>query len=126
MYVLVVDDNPLMRELAQRFIEHLGYAVQVASCASEAITLATAAAPSLALVDVRLPDQDGPLLLAMLRQLPGCQRLPAVAMSGVDEVDLRRLTPLDDTLLLSKPIDLDTLREIVERHMGPAGRAIEA
>jgi two-component system, cell cycle response regulator DivK len=122
MHVLVVDDNPLMRELTQRFLEHLGYPVQTAETAAQALALAQAEAPALAIVDVRLPDFDGPTLLGQLRALPGCAALPAIAMSGADEVDLRRLVggQLDErTALMTKPLELDTLHMLVMRQIGP-------
>jgi CheY-like chemotaxis protein len=121
MYVLVVDDNPLMRELTQRFLEHLGYRARTAETAAEALRLAQAESPALALVDVRLPDQDGPDLLAALRRLPGCDRLPAIAMSGADEADLRSVGRKlgEPTVLMTKPLELDTLHELVVRHIGP-------
>jgi two-component system, cell cycle response regulator DivK len=119
MYVLVVDDNPLMRELAQRFLELLGYNVQVAETAHDALQAAQAAAPSLAIVDVRLPDQEGPDLVLALRALPGCAALPAIAMSGADEADLRRLGTHVNTVFVTKPLELDVLRALVEEQIGP-------
>lgn len=118
MYVLVVDDNPLMRELIERFLTQLGYQVQAAASAAEALQLAAANPPTLALVDIHLPDQQGDELLVALRELAGCSELHAVAMSGADEADLRRLGTQPQTTLLTKPIELDLLQTIVAQHLG--------
>jgi CheY-like chemotaxis protein len=118
MDILLVDDNPLMQQLMARFLGDLGYHILVASRADEAIALARTQAPALFLLDMHLPDLDGPDALRALRKLPGCAATPAIAMSGLDEAAIQPATLADFVAYLSKPIDLDLLEATLAQHMG--------
>jgi CheY-like chemotaxis protein len=118
MDILLVDDNPLMQQLLVRFLGDLGYNVVVAGRADEALGLARTQAPALFLLDMRLPDLDGPDALKALRALPGCAATPAIAMSGLDESAIRPTTLEGFVAYLSKPIDLDLLEATVALHTG--------
>jgi two-component system NtrC family response regulator len=116
--ILLVDDNPLMQQLIARFLGELGYQVGVAGRADEAVALARSIAPHLFLIDMHLPDLDGPEALLALRAIPGCAGMPAIAISGMDEDDARHVVTDDFVEYLTKPIDLDVLQATVERHIG--------
>jgi len=116
--ILLVDDNPLMQQLIARFLGDLGYQVGVAGRADEAITLARGTPPLLLMIDMHLPDLDGPEALHALRALPGCADMPAIAISGMDEHDARHLLTNDFADYLAKPIDLDVLQATIARHLG--------
>ena len=118
MDILLVDDNPLMQQLIARFLGDLGYEVGVAGRADEAITLARGTPPLLLMIDMHLPDLDGPEALHALRALPGCADMPAIAISGMDEHDARHLLTNDFADYLAKPIDLDVLQATIARHLG--------
>jgi CheY-like chemotaxis protein len=115
--ILLVDDNPLMQQLMERFLGDLGYSVAVAGRADEAIALVQASAPALVLLDMHLPDLDGPDLLKALRALPDCAATPAIAMSGMDEGAMPPVRAAGFSEYLSKPIDLDLLEATVARHI---------
>ncbi len=117
MDILLVDDNPLMQQLIARFLGDLGYKVGVAGRADEALALARAAPPNLFMIDMHLPDLDGPDALAALRALPGCAATPAIAISGMDEDDARQIVTSDFAEYLIKPVDLDVLQSTVTRHL---------
>ena len=118
MDILLVDDNPLMQQLIARFLGDLGYQVGVAGRADEAIALARGTPPHLFMIDMHLPDLDGPEALHALRMLPGCANNPAIAISGMDEHDARHILTGDFAEYLTKPIDLDVLLATVARHLG--------
>ncbi|HJZ46967.1 MAG TPA: response regulator [Roseiflexaceae bacterium] len=122
MDILLVDDNPLMQQLIARFLGDLGYLVGVAGRADEAVALARGTPPHLFMIDMHLPDLDGPDALRALRAVPGCADMPAIAISGMDEHDARHVLSQDFAEYLTKPIDLDVLQETVVRHLG-AGQA---
>jgi two-component system, sensor histidine kinase LadS len=111
--ILLVDDNPLMQQLMVRFLSELGYSVAVAGRADEAIELARVEAPLLFVLDMHLPDRDGPEALEALRALPGCAATPALAISGMDESAIRPLLGPGFVAYLSKPIDLDRFESLV-------------
>jgi CheY-like chemotaxis protein len=118
MDVLLVDDNPLMQQLIARFLGDLGYRVGVAGRADEAVALARTAPPSLFMIDMHLPDLDGPEALQALRALPGCGATPAIAISGLDAEDARHVITTQFAEFLVKPVDLDVLQAAVARHLG--------
>ena len=118
MDILLVDDNPLMQQLMERFLGDLGYAVAVAGRADEALALAGERPPALFLLDLHLPDLDGPDVLLALRALPGCAATPAIAMSGMDEGAIQPARLAGFVAYLSKPVDLDVLEATVAQHVG--------
>jgi CheY-like chemotaxis protein len=116
--ILLVDDNPLMQQLIARFLGDLGYRIEVAGRADEAVALARSSPPHLFMIDMHLPDLDGPDALLALRAVPGCATMPAIAISGMDEHDARHIVTTDFAEYLTKPIDLDVLQAAVARHLG--------
>ena len=119
MDILLVDDNPLMQQLIARFLGELGYRIGLASRADEALSLARSTPPRLFMIDMHLPDLDGPEALQALRTLPGCSAVPAIAISGLDEDEARHVMTSDFAEFLVKPVDLDVLQQTVERHVSP-------
>lgn len=116
MDILLVDDNPLMQQVMLRYLNLLGYQVRVASSAQEALTLAGQSQPGLLVLDLYLPDADGPETLQMLRALPGCAATPAIAISGLNRED----APIDGAgfaEFLSKPVELEDLEATVRRYL---------
>jgi CheY-like chemotaxis protein len=74
--VLVVDDDPAFRRLAQRILETFGLSVAgEADTAATAISAAGTLRPDAVLVDVGLPDRDGLMLASELVELPWCPRV---------------------------------------------------
>jgi CheY-like chemotaxis protein len=115
MQILLVDDNPLMQQVISRFLAGQGYHVEVAEDGAEALSLAHREKFQLFVIDMRLPDQDGPQILAALRALPGGGRSPAIAVSGLGEEDRERTVRAGFEVFLPKPIDLDELVQVVRR-----------
>jgi two-component system, cell cycle response regulator DivK len=116
--ILLVDDNPLMQQLMERFLGDLGYTVAVAGRADEAIALASDSPPALFLLDMYLPDLDGPDVLHALHALPNCAATPAIAMSGMDEGAIQPGRLAGFAAYLAKPVDLDVLEATVAQHIG--------
>jgi DNA-binding NarL/FixJ family response regulator len=87
--VLVVDDDPAFRRIAQRLLSALDLTVAgEAATVAEAIALADSLKPAAALVDIGLPDGDGVSLAEQLTALPWRPRVvltssdPEAATSG--------------------------------------------
>jgi len=76
--VLVVDDDPEIRELAGLILEGGGYAVRKAGSGREAIESAAETAPDLILLDVNMPDMDGWEVLRLLKAHEVLRDLPVV------------------------------------------------
>jgi len=102
--LLVIDDEPAVREIARRHLVSLGYEVVVADGAASALSAAAAAAFDMVLTDVVMPEVRGPELVSRLRARdPG---LRAVFMTGFAEVDPFAADPGGiDGRVLGKPFD---------------------
>jgi nitrogen-specific signal transduction histidine kinase/CheY-like chemotaxis protein len=116
--VLLVDDEPQVRDVVRKMLERLGHTVVAAGRASEALEAFRSAAPEFvgAVIDLTLPDQSGDSLLDSLRRLR--PDLPVLLSSGYDEQDTRpRLATHERFGFLRKPYTLTeldaALREIL-------------
>ena len=114
-YVLVVDDEPMVRHLIAAQLDHLGYAQRTAGGAEEALaTLRRQPGAVLVLSDVQMPGGGGVELLEELRRLD--QSVQVVMVSGHQDIDTVR-----DCLrrgaydYLVKPYDLADLSLTLER-----------
>jgi signal transduction histidine kinase/DNA-binding response OmpR family regulator len=79
--ILVVDDNPDMREYIRTLLGQ-GYDVQVADNGARALQSIAERAPDLVLTDVMMPVLDGFGLLAAIRDNPATMHLPVVMLSA--------------------------------------------
>jgi len=80
--VLVVDDEPAIRLLVQRALEHRGFAVETAQNGQEALEMARGS-PDLVLLDAMLPKLHGFEVARRLRADPATRRIPIIIMSAV-------------------------------------------
>lgn len=105
--VLIIDDEDDIREVAQASLEMMGgWEVITASSSSEGLALAEAEQPDAILLDVMLPDMDGPTTFQKLQAMPATQQIPVVLLTAkVQAADQRRFADLGVTAVLSKPFD---------------------
>ena len=86
MHLLVVDDEPRLRELLERGLRAQGFDVESAENADDALSLARANPPALAVLDVMLPEVDGfELLEALRRVVPGVPVIMLTARSAIED-----------------------------------------
>ena len=113
-YVLVVDDEPVVRGFLAHCLEKWGYAVQQAGSADDALDLMVANPASVVLVDVKMPGHDGLWLAERLRATwPGT---PVVMASGIDDLQtIRQSRELGAVDYVTKPITPSQLREVLRR-----------
>jgi len=109
--VLVVEDEPAIREVVADLLQDEGYAVRQASDGLQAIDELEVDDVDLVLSDVRMPRLDGPSLAHRLRRRG--HAVPVVLMSAVDvEVDLPGVR------FLPKPFDRDHLLDAIGSALG--------
>lgn len=106
--VLVVDDEDGIRQALTRFLGRLGYHVQAAANAAEALALLPAHRPQAMLCDIRMPETSGvELLPKVLAQDPD---LAVLMLTAIDEprtaIECLKLGAYD---YLIKPVDLEEL-----------------
>jgi PAS domain S-box-containing protein len=108
--ILLVEDEPSLREMMSVFLGEAGYQVRLAASGVEALTLTRQPGNvpvDLLLTDIMLPGLDGPTMAAQLRaQHPN---LPVLFMSGYAESDPRNATALRSAAFLAKPFTRDAL-----------------
>jgi PAS domain S-box-containing protein len=106
--VLVVDDEPSIRQLSARMLERLGYAAEEAGEASEALERIETSTPDVVLVDVMMPGMSGRELRE--RVLAAWPDLPVVLMSGHPSAELLQAELKNgDNHWLAKPFTISTL-----------------
>jgi CheY-like chemotaxis protein len=116
--VLVVEDNPVNRRVAERMLDRMGIAVQSAVNGSEAIYLLQHQKFDLILMDCQMPHMDGYQTTAEIRRGEPGSRVPIVAMTAHAMAGDREkclAAGMDD--YLSKPVDLERLRAVLNRHL---------
>jgi CheY-like chemotaxis protein len=109
--ILIVDDEDDIREVAQVSLELVGhYEVLTACCGREGVQQARTAQPDAVLLDVMMPDMDGPATLAALRADPRTRDIPVVFLTAkIQSAERTRLAELGPAGILSKPFDPLTL-----------------
>jgi DNA-binding response OmpR family regulator len=86
--VLIVEDEPDIRELVVHHLKREGYQVSAASGGEEALRLVQAAPPDLVILDLMMPAMDGLEVCRRLRQNPATASLPIVMLTAKgDEID---------------------------------------
>ena len=112
--VLVVDDDPAIREMLATVLQSVGYDVDLAADGLEAIERVGRGQPALILLDVMMPRMDGITCARELTRLGLRPTIPVVIISaGGRAQQARAETGADD--FLAKPFDLGTLLSTVAR-----------
>ncbi len=83
--ILVVDDDPDIRALANQALSQDGYTVSEASSGHEALASIAAQAPDLVVLDLLMPVQGGLEVLKILRSKPSTATLPVVVLTSMDD-----------------------------------------
>ncbi len=110
--VLVVEDNLDLAQTLIRLLRHWGHEVAQASRAEEALRVAEAFRPEVALVDIGLPEQDGYTVAKMFLEQPQLKEVRLIAMTGYSQpADRAKAEECGFRDYLLKPIDPALLRE---------------
>jgi two-component system, OmpR family, response regulator len=130
--LLVVDDEPNIRELLSASLRFAGFRVSSAASGAEAVSAVARDRPDLVVLDVMLPDMDGFAVVRRLRDDPGAatrgaerDRIPVIFLTAKDGVDdkISGLTAGGDDYV-TKPFSLEELiariRAILRRTGGVA------
>lgn len=111
--VLLVEDDPDLREDLAYLIQYEGFTVTTASNGRDALArLAEMGAPCVIILDLMMPVMDGWELRAELLKMPDFADVPVVLLSGVADVESQAKS-LQAVDYLTKPIDLKRLYSAV-------------
>lgn len=114
--VLVVDDVPEIMLLLGKLVERMGYQVEMASCANEALEILRRAEIDLLITDWAMPGMNGGELILALKQETRWRDIPSIVLTGHD-TDAER----DEALaagcdcFLVKPVKRDELQSVINR-----------
>jgi two-component system, OmpR family, response regulator CpxR len=113
--VLVVDDDPEIREMLRETIEDAGYPVYAAADGREALSVLETRQPTpgLILLDLMMPVMSGEEMLRALRAVHALAAIPVAVVTGTD-----RDRPTGAAALIRKPIDLTALLRVVQQNCG--------
>jgi CheY-like chemotaxis protein len=110
--ILVVDDEPDIRELIQITLTSFGYESKGAADADEALELIQRKRPALITLDLAMPRRDGHWLLRELAASPATSSIPVIVISAY--AGRLERTP-QVVAVLWKPFDVEDLGRLVDR-----------
>ena len=116
--VMIVDDDPFIRQLVARILADSNYQVIEASSGAEGLAKAETEQPDLILLDLNMPGMDGYEACKRMRQLPTTANVPIVILSAMDQLDEKVhgfRVGADD--YITKPIDSRELFLRIEAHL---------
>ncbi len=118
--ILVVEDDPTLRETIVDALETEGYIVQAARNGKEALTrLLQVPKPGLVLLDLLMPVMGGKELLELMLQDAFLAAIPVLIVSSASEgIDLGGAKAI-----IKKPVSLDTLLSLVQQFVGSGAGA---
>ncbi|MBK5258768.1 MAG: response regulator [Thermoanaerobaculia bacterium] len=112
--VLVIDDDPIQRDLMQRYLRKEGFTVCVASGGAQGLRLARQLVPAAITLDVMMPDMDGWTVLSELKGDSALRDIPVVMVTMVD--DPERGFTLGASDYATKPVNRRRLAQILKKH----------
>jgi signal transduction histidine kinase/CheY-like chemotaxis protein/ligand-binding sensor domain-containing protein len=114
--VLLVDDDYICRQVAGQLLREHGIAVSAATGGLEALGLMETRAFDLVLMDLHMPDMDGPETARRIKAKAGLQQLPIIAMTAESFDDAaNRLAAANMDDYLGKPVEPEALAKVLER-----------
>ena len=116
--VMVVDDDPDVRDLCRVVLTHEGYQVLEAADAQSGISLAQQEQPDLVLLDWMMPDVDGMDALVALKHDTRTRRIPVVmltALDGLPQINMASYNGADG--YVPKPFEIEDLLSLIRRFM---------
>jgi signal transduction histidine kinase/CheY-like chemotaxis protein len=111
--VLVVDDDPLQRDLMQRYLRKEGFTVRTASGGADGLQLARSLRPAAITLDVMMPGMDGWSVLSALKGDVALRDIPVIMLTMVDD-PVRGFT-LGASDYATKPVNRRRLSQILKK-----------
>jgi CheY-like chemotaxis protein len=115
-HLIVVDDEPSIREICVDVLSSEGYEVSTADNGREAVDLLATHPADLVLMDIMMPVMDGVAACKLIRENAQTRDIPVVIMSASSNIH-SRISELQcmASAVVPKPFDLDQLLDTVRR-----------
>lgn len=120
--ILVIDDDPSVRELMVRYLSKEGFRVETAASGEEGLACARKLRPDAITLDVMMPRMDGWAVLSKLKADPQLAEIPVVVLTIVDNKNLGFALGASD--YLTKPIDYKRLITLLQKYR-PSGESLD-
>jgi signal transduction histidine kinase/DNA-binding response OmpR family regulator/HAMP domain-containing protein len=120
--ILIVDDDPTVREVVGRYLEREGFTIAEADGGREGLRLARELNPAAITLDITMPDLDGWTVLAAIKGDPTLADIPVILLTIHDEKN--RGFALGASEYLVKPVDRDKLVRVLRQLSTPSGGSI--
>jgi len=118
--ILIVDDNPLYRELAGTLLTDAGHDTLMAEDGEEALRVARQELPDIILMDLSMPKMDGVETMRRLRQIEATEQTPVVAITAYPEKWAHKVVASEDFQgFIEKPFRPDTFVDEVLTFLAP-------
>jgi CheY-like chemotaxis protein len=116
-YVLIVEDDPDMRESMESVLSYAGHSITAVADGLEALTWLTGdrPPPCVIVLDLMMPGMNGFELRSRLRADPALSTIPVLVLTGAGTLADRKGAELQAEIL-RKPIDLRDLLAAIHRH----------
>ena len=117
--VLVIDDDPVVRDLLLRSLSRDGFRVETAADGPMGLELARKLRPAVITLDVMMPGMDGWAVLSRLKADPELADIPVVMLTIVDDKNMGFALGVSDYLM--KPVDRDRLVAVLKKYRRTPG-----
>ena len=116
--VLVVDDEPDVREYLTALLEDNDFEVVTAEDGAEALAAVQAKAPDIITLDITMPEKSGVRFYRDLRENEALKHIPVIMVTGISNdfekfISSRKQVPPPEGYM-SKPIDRDKILKMIE------------
>ena len=114
--IMLVEDDPDIRTVAGMALEMVGgYTLRACAGGAEALQAVAEFAPQVVLLDVMMPDMDGPGVLSELRARPATAGIPVIFLTAkAHPEEIEKLRALGAIEVIAKPFDPMTLPAAVK------------
>jgi CheY-like chemotaxis protein len=119
--ILVIDDDPIARELIRRHLEKEGFRVALATDGSEGLEMARNLKPDAITLDILMPGVDGWTVLSEIKADETLADIPVVVVTMIE--DKNQGFTLGATEYLLKPLDRRRLVAVLNRYL-PDGQTL--
>ncbi|GAA0867705.1 hypothetical protein GCM10009116_01580 [Brevundimonas basaltis] len=113
--ILVIDDDPFMRQLTEIHFASAGWIVDLAGGGAEGLARARSVKPDAIVLDFAMPDLSGEEVLAQLRNDPRTAGIPVVVVTAWTSDEQRKRTRALGAAWLEKPVQGPTLVDVLGR-----------
>jgi signal transduction histidine kinase/CheY-like chemotaxis protein len=121
--ILIIDDDPSVLDLTQRFLRREGFDTVTAANGIDGINLAKQISPDVIILDVMMPEMNGWSVLSQLKQDPVLLDIPVIMATMIDDQNLGMALGASDYLL--KPVNYERLITLLHKyHTGSAPQSV--